>query len=271
MDLQSSYDRCLYLLDPNSLVPPETHHLVHPELYSSSLALARQRLHQATLPISNTSHLLLAGMPSSPHDPTGASTTKHYDSDRTSPHGQMSILAEEKAVIERISRRVPVLPVIVRADELTEIRLEATKECVKREMKDITEGLVKEILDDSRTSGSVDEPMTGTSLQRLELTVPAIMLPESYHHGDGATLATTRLSHGSYVERLRTGVDEEQVGRHPTGDLSIQKRRGDFVRTYRWGVVDVLDAKNSDFASLRAALLHPRIQVRILGQCTVST
>lgn len=251
---------CLYLLDPNSVIPLETHRLLHPDLYNSSLAHARQRIHQATLPISATSHLLLAGMPerlSSPNEPldTGT-TTRYYDAEPTSPYSQMAILPEEKELIQQIARRVPVLPIIARADELTESRLEAIQECVKRELQGSTEALLKTLLEDSRTRSSADEPMMESAPRQQDRIAPAIMLPESYHHGDGAGRATTRPSKEAYAERFRAEVGEGW----PLDENSIQDSRKDLVRSYRWGTINVLDAKCSDFLPLRTVLLHPRIR-----------
>jgi hypothetical protein len=73
----------------------------------------------------------------------------------------------------------------------------------------------------------------------------ALVSPDIFSHSDG-------------VYRPATSRHELVSQYTPSQHSSSSKKnpRGKFVRTYRWGTMDVLDPNHSDFIPLRAAIFH---------------
>ncbi|KAF6755836.1 hypothetical protein DFP72DRAFT_895340 [Ephemerocybe angulata] len=73
----------------------------------------------------------------------------------------------------------------------------------------------------------------------------ALISPDMYSHSDGVPRRTL-----SRHELIQQYSPSQQYP--PPSKLS----RGKFIRSYRWGTVDVLDPAHSDFLSLRSAIFH---------------
>ncbi|KAJ6613292.1 hypothetical protein B0H10DRAFT_2049045 [Mycena sp. CBHHK59/15] len=176
----------------------------------------------------------------------------------------------EISTIRRLSARVNVLPVIARADTLSNDRLAAIKLAIRRDLAE--NGIGFGIFDVDHYPGNSDDlpaPHTadplniygghpnGTPLSATNsppsspvasplLRLPyALVSPDIYSHSDG-------------VPRIPPSRHELVIQYTPSqhASSSTKNLHGKFVRTYRWGTVDVLDANHSDFVPLRAAIFH---------------
>ncbi|KAH7885219.1 hypothetical protein F5I97DRAFT_1811080 [Phlebopus sp. FC_14] len=181
--------------------------------------------------------------------------------------------AAEINTIRRLSARVNVLPVIARADTLTNDRLAAVKMAVRRDLaeagigfgifdmdthpqyqhrKDVAESghTVKgEIANGygshtSRSSPGHPSPPTSPATPYLRLPY-ALISPEIYSHSDGVTRVP--LSRHELVQQYTPSQHQA---------LASKLARGKFIRSYRWGSMDVLDPNQSDFMPLRSAIFH---------------
>ncbi|KAJ7134666.1 hypothetical protein C8R44DRAFT_771097 [Mycena epipterygia] len=174
----------------------------------------------------------------------------------------------EISTIRRLSARVNVLPVIARADILSNDRLAAIKMAIRRDLAD--NGIGFGIFDIDHYPNNADDlppPHTadplntypghsnGTPLSAANsppaspvastlLRLPyALVSPDIYSHSDG-------------VARIPPSRHELMLQYTPSQHPSKKNVRGKFVRSYRWGTVDVLDPNHSDFMPLRAAIFH---------------
>ncbi|KAJ6585029.1 hypothetical protein B0H19DRAFT_1107745 [Mycena capillaripes] len=173
----------------------------------------------------------------------------------------------EISTIRRLSARVNVLPVIARADLLSNERLAAIKMAIRRDLAD--NGIGFGIFDVDHYPGGDDLPPphigdplsnypgpNGTPLSANSppispvasplLRLPyALISPDIYSHSDG-------------VPRVPLPRHELVLQYTPSQHSPPSKKnlRGKFVRTYRWGTIDVLDPNHSDFIPLRAAIFH---------------
>lgn len=170
------------------------------------------------------------------------------------------------AAIRRLSARVNVLPVIAKADILSNDRLAAVKLAIRRDLADAgigfgifdvdpplahadengtqpgsSNGYVHTNGTSSNISNSPPTSPTSTPLLRLPY---ALISPDTYSHSDG--VARRPLSRHELVQRYTPSP-------HPP---SPQFPRGKFLRSYRWGVLDVLEPTHSDFVTLRLAIFH---------------
>jgi hypothetical protein len=182
--------------------------------------------------------------------------------------------AVEINTIRRLSARVNVLPVIARADTLTNDRLTAVKMAVRRDLaeagigfgifdmdthphyqhrKDVAESglpIKSEVVNGygthtTRSSPGQPSPPTSpaaTSFLRLPY---ALISPEIYSHSDGVTRLP--LSRHELVQQYTPS---------PHQPCSSKLARGKFIRSYRWGSMDVLDLNQCDFLQLRHAIFH---------------
>lgn len=86
-------------------------------------------------------------------------------------------------------------------------------------------------------------PTTPASPSFLRLPY-ALISPDIYSHSDGVT-------------RIPSSRHELVAQYTPTiKHRSSKLVRGRFIRTYRWGSMDVLEPTHSDFLPLRAAIFH---------------
>ena len=179
--------------------------------------------------------------------------------------------AAEINTIRRLSARVNVLPVIARADTLTNDRLTAVKMAVRRDLaeagigfgifdmdthpqyqhrKDVAEsGLAvkSEMVNgyaNHTTRSSPGQPSPSTPPATLRLPY-ALISPEMYSHSDG--VARLALSRHELVQQYTPS---------PLLPPCSKLARGKFIRSYRWGSMDVLDPSQCDFLPLRSAIFH---------------
>jgi hypothetical protein len=167
--------------------------------------------------------------------------------------------------IRRLSARVNVLPVIARADTLTNDRLAAVKLAIRRDLAEAGIGFgifdmdthypsddehsVPPINGDpsngysGHPNGSSNSPPTSPISPSLLRLPYALTSPDIYSHSDG-------------VSRISLPRHELVYQYTPSSNTPSKTTRGKFIRSYRWGSMDVLDPTHSDFMPLRAAIFH---------------
>ncbi|KAJ7644164.1 GTP binding protein [Roridomyces roridus] len=194
---------CIYFLDPDHILPPPVAALPVP-LVSRTRASSFSQPDQEPVilePPVTTNPLL--------HRPT--------------------LPLVEISTIRRLSARVNVLPVIARADTLSNDRLAAIKMAIRRDLADNGIGFgifdVDHFPDDGKPPGdpiintAANSPPASPAAPSLLRLPYALFSPDIYSHSDG-------------------------------------NLQGKFVRTYRWATVDVLDKNHSDFLPLCDAIFH---------------
>ena len=174
-------------------------------------------------------------------------------------------------VIRTLSSRVNVLPVVARADTLTNERLAAIKLAIKRDLADAGIGFGIFDLDAHAASngdnksfiglsnGSSSSPSSSSPTSPVTpsfLRLPyALISPDCYSHSDGVNRQP--LSRHELVLQYTPGRPSSPNA--PPTKLV----RGKFTRGYRWGFLDVLDPNHSDFVPLRQAIFH-HMQVGVI-------
>ncbi|KAJ7175902.1 GTP binding protein [Mycena filopes] len=228
---------CIYFLDPDQILPPVPPTPLVPRTRTNSFSQSEQDPVILEPPLASSNPLL--------YRPT--------------------LPLVEIGTIRRLSARVNVLPVIARADVLSNERLAAIKMAIRRDLADNGIGFgIFDIDHSDLPSPHSSDPLTsypghpnGTPLATANsppaspvasplLRLPyALISPDIYSHSDG-------------VPRIPPARHELVLHYTPSPHPpSSQKNlRGKFVRTYRWGTVDVLDPNHSDFIPLRAAIFH---------------
>lgn len=186
--------------------------------------------------------------------------------------------AVEIETIRRLSARVNVLPVIARADILSNERLAAVKVAIRRDLAEAGIGfgifdmdttsspLYQQHVQEDYTPPKKEEPSNGfganqngstpsnnnttpptSPIAPAHLRLPyALISPDMYSHSDG--VVRTPPSRAELVHQY-TPLSYPQ-------SLSHNLTRGKFIRSYRWGSLDVLDPLHSDFFALRVAIFH---------------
>lgn len=174
-------------------------------------------------------------------------------------------------IIRTLSSRVNVLPVIARADTLTNDRLAAIKMAVRRDLAEAGIGFGIFDLDAHPTSngdskafnglsnGSSSSPSSSSPTSPVTpsfLRLPyALISPDCYSHSDGA--------HRQALSRHEL-VLQYTPGRPLSPNAPSTKLvRGKYIRSYRWGFLDVVDPNHSDFLPLRQAI-YRHMQVRVI-------
>ncbi|PCH40059.1 hypothetical protein WOLCODRAFT_136630 [Wolfiporia cocos MD-104 SS10] len=187
--------------------------------------------------------------------------------------------AADIETIQRLSARVNVLPVVARADTLTNDRLAAVKLAIRRDLAEAGIGFgifdmhtfpqyqrrdSSELTPPARASNSPNgyphhvkgaastansPPSTPISPSYVQLPF-ALISPDIYSHSDGITRpALSRQDLALHYTPL-----------HPHADVKNRSRSklvlGRFIRSYRWGSLDVMDATHCDFVFLRGAIFH---------------
>ena len=183
--------------------------------------------------------------------------------------------AVEINTIRRLSARVNVLPVIARADTLTNDRLTAVKMAIRRDLAEAGIGFGifdrdthpqyqhrKEVAESGlpvksemvngygshTTRSSPGQPSPPTPPATTSMRLPyALISPEIYSHSDGVTRLP--LSRHELVQQYTPSP-------HQPLACSSKLARGKFIRSYRWGSMDVLDPSQCDFLPLRSAIFH---------------
>ncbi|KAL0579142.1 hypothetical protein V5O48_002875 [Marasmius crinis-equi] len=160
----------------------------------------------------------------------------------------------------RLSARVNVLPVIAKADTLSNQQLHGMKEVVRRDLADagIGFGIFDQDIAPSKSTGSSEQPNgmhdeEEASKQAVKMpSLPyALISPDSY---DIPIVPPRSLTSSplpppgpSPPPSMQDGPANEATG---TGSLAR------FTRTFRWGSIEILNPEHSDFVSLKRAVFH---------------
>ena len=238
--------RCVYFLDPDHVVPPRQlppQHIVPPRPRSHSMS-------QVVQPI------IL--------DPP---VTTHPEMMRpTLPEADI-------AAIRRLSSRVNVLPIIARADILTNERLAAVKMAIRRDLAEAgigfgifdldfssqlkteqqssgagpSEGHSSKINGSSETSGgsAATSPQTPSPTLRLPY---ALVSADIYSHSEG--LARSPPTREDLILLYMPSLTQTPMF------SNAKLTKGKFTRSFRWGTLDILDQNHCDFRHLRNAIFH---------------
>ncbi|KAI3607634.1 gtp binding protein [Moniliophthora roreri] len=265
-DYKSNTDRfvhlCMYFLDPDRIVPPSIPTPPVP-------VVPRTRTSSFSQPDPEPVYL----------EPPVATNPLHY---------RPCLPVDDIDAIRRLSARVNVLPVIARADILSNERLVAIKMAVRRDLADAGIGFGIFDLDNpsyqqpappdvdrerasasssprngltahhnANGSGSASNspptttpasPTAAPSLLRLPY---ALISPDIYSHSDGVPRIPP--SRAELVQSY-TPLPNPSAPYHASSPSKLV--RGKFIRSYRWASLDVLDPSHCDFVQLRAAVFH---------------
>ena len=173
-------------------------------------------------------------------------------------------------VIRRLSARVNVLPVVARADMLTNDRLAALRLAVRRDLAEAGIGFgifdtdnhphavdsSAPLVNSDMTNGYANHSNGSTSSPRG--TSPASPASPSFLRLPYALISPDIYSHSDGVPRVSLPRHELIHQYTPSNHHSPSSKlvRGKFIRNYRWGPLDVLDPNHSDFLALRTAVFH---------------
>lgn len=177
------------------------------------------------------------------------------------------------AAIRRLSSRVNVLPIIARADILTNERLAAVKMAIRRDLAEAgigfgifdldfspqlpkteqqgagpNEGHSSKMNGGSETSGgsaATSPQMPPSPSLRLPY---ALVSADIYSHSEG--LIRTPLTREDLVLLYMPSLTQTPMF------SNAKLTKGKFTRSFRWGTLDVLDQSHSDFRHLRTAIFH---------------
>ncbi|KAG6854646.1 hypothetical protein C0991_003294 [Blastosporella zonata] len=242
---------CIYFLDPDQIVPPPvpgpSAPLV-PRARTNSFSHAEQEPVILEPPLTTNPLLLRPTLP-----------------------------AIEIETIRRLSARVNVLPVIARADILSNERLAAVKVAIRRDLAEAGIGFgifdmdttsspfyQQQVQDDHSppknaeasngygTTHNGPAPSSNNTpptspITPAHLRLPyALISPDMYSHSDGVARPPPS----------RAELVHQYTPSHYPQSLAYNLSRGKFIRSYRWGTLDVLDPIHSDFLALRAAIFH---------------
>lgn len=248
--------RCIYFLDPDYIVPPSVSAPPAPVPRARTDSLSKPEPEPVILEPPVTTNPLLCRPTLPPAD---------------------------IAAIRRLSARVNVLPVIACADKLTNDRLAAVKIAIRRDLAEAGIGFGIFDVDTlahhsaynkdtaelnstkvkSEYTGGYNNHVNGTSppatpISPSFLRLPfALISPDIYSHSDG-------------VSRSPLSRHELAIQYAPSNNFTAPKNPtstkivpGKFIRSYRWGHLDVMDVNHCDFLHLRSAIFH-HMRVRIL-------
>ncbi|KAG6897640.1 hypothetical protein C0992_012619 [Termitomyces sp. T32_za158] len=242
---------CIYFLDPDQIVPPPVpgpSAPLIPRARTNSFSHAEQEPVILEPPLTTNPLLLRPTLP-----------------------------AVEIETIRRLSARVNVLPVIARADILSNERLAAVKVAIRRDLAEAGIGfgifdmdttsspLYQQHVQEDHTPPKNGEPSNGFGANHngsassnsnttpptsptapAHLRLPyALISPDLYSHSDG--VARPPPSRAELVHQYTPFL-------YPQSFSHLS--RGKFIRSYRWGTLDVLDPLHSDFFALRVAIFH---------------
>ncbi|KAI0696005.1 hypothetical protein BC835DRAFT_1406060 [Cytidiella melzeri] len=237
---------CIYFLDPNDIVPP-------------SVAVPPAPL------VSRTRNNSLSKSEQEPVILEPPVTTNPLLCRPTLPLADI-------ATIRRLSSRVNVLPVVGRADELSNDRLSAVKLAIRRDLAaagigfgifdteiftqygaEVPDIMVPKLSPEqancfnghtngtASTAGSPPSTPLSPALLRLPF---ALISPDIYSHSDGVNKPA--LSRHELM--LQYAPSNTQL--RPLSKIIP----GKWVRSYRWGSLDCMDANHCDFLHLRGAI-----------------
>ena len=240
--------RCIYFLDPDHVVPPQLppQHLVPPRARSHSMSQVGQPI-ILDPPVTTHPEMLRPTLP---------------EADITA--------------IRRLSNRVNVLPIIARADILTNERLAAVKMAIRRDLAEAGIGFgifdldfssqlskpeqqnavagpsevnLSKINGGNETGGgsAATSPQTPSSPPSLRLPY-ALVSADIYSHSEG--LARTPPAREDLVLLYMPSLTQTPMF------SNAKLTKGKFTRSFRWGTLDILDQNHCDFRHLRTAIFH---------------
>jgi hypothetical protein len=240
--------RCIYFLDPDTIIPPSA-------IRPPAPLLPRTRTGSVSQP--DAEPVIL--------EPPVT----------TNPLLRRPVLPQSEInVIRTLSSRVNVLPVIARADTLTNDRLAVIKLAVRRDLAEAGIGFGIFDLDNHSPSngdnvkgfnglsnGSSSSPSGSSPTSPVSPSFPrlpyALVAPDCYSHSDGVNRPA--------LPRHELVLQYSPSGRPSSPNIPSTKLvRGKFIRGYRWGFIDTLDPNHSDFLPLRQAIYH-HMQVRVVS------
>ena len=177
--------------------------------------------------------------------------------------------------IRRLSSRVNVLPIIAKADILTNERLAAVKLAIRRDLADAGIGFgifdldfsaqlpkpeqqtlgagPSEVHSPSKINGN-GETNGGPAATSSQTTSPPLRLPyalvsaDIYSHSEG--LVHTPPTREDLVLLYMPSLTQTPMF------SNAKLTKGKFTRSFRWGTLDVLDQSHCDFRHLRTAIFH---------------
>ena len=176
--------------------------------------------------------------------------------------------------IRRLSSRVNVLPIIARADILTNERLAAVKMAIRRDLADAGIGFGIFDLDFSsqlpkpEQQGAAAGPSEGhpskingggeinggPATTSPQTPSPSLRLPyalvsaDIYSHSEGLVRAPP--TREDLVLLYMPSLTQTPMF------SNAKLTKGKFTRSFRWGTLDVLDQNHCDFRHLRTAIFH---------------
>jgi hypothetical protein len=175
--------------------------------------------------------------------------------------------------IRRLSSRVNVLPIIARADILTNERLAAVKLAIRRDLAEAgigfgifdldfssqlskeqhspgpgpSEGHPSKINGGCETGGgsAATSPQTPSPSLRLPY---ALVSADIYSHSEG--LVRSPPTREDLVLLYMPALTQTPMF------SNAKLTKGKFTRSFRWGTLDILDQNHCDFRPLRTAIFH---------------
>ncbi|KAH9473883.1 hypothetical protein MJO29_000945 [Puccinia striiformis f. sp. tritici] len=215
-----------------------------------------------------------------------SSAENHVDSTASKPHHghELHMSSLDLRQMKRLSRRCNILPVIGRADELTEAELINIKNVVQSDMKsygidlglfaviesesdqDGTSSDHPEVTTDSSNSGkSNEEEDTRKKLPRRKSTAlltprrPVSSIMDNSHELDGVCGMIPLSVIGAEVMPGKS-MDADDLERlnqlNPLFKMpNTEDSPSIYVRRFKWATVDVLNPRHCDFVLLRAVIL----------------
>ncbi|KXN88073.1 Septin-1 [Leucoagaricus sp. SymC.cos] len=251
---------CIYFLDPDAIVPPAASRPPAPLVPRTRTNSFSQPEHEPVIlePPVTTNPLMF----------------------------RPTLPPADIATIRRLSARVNVLPVIARADLLSNERLAAVKLAVRRDLADAGIGFgifdmdaaasattsnphspedpkLSAPPDPSNSSASNGYPSTAghlnggsNSTASATTSPPTSPVSPSIMRLPYALVSPDIYSHSEGVPRVPPPRHELVQQYTPTHPSAKSSRRGKFLRYYRWGNLDVLDPAHCDFVPLRNAIFH---------------
>lgn len=240
--------RCIYFLDPNDIVPPSVSVPPAPLVSRTRNNSLSNELEPVILEPPVTTNPLLC---------------------------RPTLPQSDIATIRRLSARVNVLPVVARADVLSNDRLSAVKLAIRRDLAaagigfgifdteifsqygaEMPDVIVPKLSPDqpnnfpgnpngaSSAAGSPPSTPISPSLLRLPF---ALISPDIYSHSDG--VPRPALSRHELVHQY-TPTNHSTSKHRPISKIVP----GKWVRSYRWGSLDCMDVNHCDFLHLRGAI-----------------
>ncbi|KAL8290588.1 hypothetical protein RQP46_002846 [Phenoliferia psychrophenolica] len=260
----------LYLIHPESIAPRPP-----PRKIKTSLGSLNFRASQSTPSLANAGTRVGPGA----DKPDSAPVSPTWEDE-----GEPTMNEIDLRCIKKLSRRVNVLPVIARADELTKARLAELKAVVKRDLSraGLDFGTFAPTLAPPLGIDGDDEPRrrVRTDSQTTQGSSRKQSSEESVEEEPVRLGRFRSMSRGALSRNgvNRRGDDEDDGEREDVAHLLpfalmapetfVPDKDGNvkFQREFRFGTLDVLNPDHSDFIPLRDTLFGP--QMRLLKEAT---